>query len=213
MGVALFLEKLKLIFRCFSLTPYQSATFISLFVLICALHDRIKYEINTLNSVSCLDQFTIVFSVTGSNMWTINLNSFAKIGKCSTCTLLGNSPKRMFHCVNYMPLMIRVFIRTLREPEGWGSFSSTLLLIWLMIFSNLCLEIPAFLPGASLPFFGILWVLRCLWGNSSTECETTRRHFMRQLVDTFILRQLTSKWSLIIIFNELIGNFKTVYLH
>ena len=29
--------------------------------------------------------------------------------------------------------------------------------------------------------------------NSSTDRETTRRHFMRQLVDTFILSQLTSK--------------------
>ena len=36
-----------------------------------------------------------------------------------------------------------------------------------------------------------------LWGggqdNSSTDCETTCRHFMRQLVDTFILSQLSSK--------------------
>ena len=29
--------------------------------------------------------------------------------------------------------------------------------------------------------------------NSSTVRETTRQHFMRQLVDTFILSQLTSK--------------------
>ena len=29
--------------------------------------------------------------------------------------------------------------------------------------------------------------------NLSTDRETTRRHFMRQLVDTFILSQWTSK--------------------
>ena len=29
--------------------------------------------------------------------------------------------------------------------------------------------------------------------NSSTDCETTHRHFMRQLIDTFILSQLTNK--------------------
>ena len=33
----------------------------------------------------------------------------------------------------------------------------------------------------------------CRKNNSSTDCETTHRHFMRQLVDTFILSQLTSK--------------------
>ena len=51
-GVALVFEKLKLFLLVFHWTPYQSATFILFFVLIYALRDGIKYEINTLNSVS-----------------------------------------------------------------------------------------------------------------------------------------------------------------
>ena len=52
-GVTLFLEKSSNLFLLvFHWTPYQGATFVLFFVLIYALHDGIKHEINNLNSVS-----------------------------------------------------------------------------------------------------------------------------------------------------------------
>ena len=51
-GVTLFLEKLKLVFTCFSLDALSRCHFPIVLCVDHALHDGIKHEINNLNSVS-----------------------------------------------------------------------------------------------------------------------------------------------------------------